>query len=284
MQHRIFYRSLAGLMFASACAAAGAQAMDHGAMQGGNAPADARDPHAYSGGHVMGAGPYALPHGHDMMTMADQHRFASVLFDRFERAGDTRGESGAETVYDIRAWYGTAYDKLVVKAEGEAARGRVGEQRTELLWGRAVGAYWDTQLGLRSDAGSGRPSRQWLAFGIQGLAPYWFELEATGYVGDGGRTALRLNAEYELLITQRLILQPRVEAHFHGRDDPELHVGSGLSSGNVGVRLRYEIDRQFAPYIGVERAGAMGRTADLSRAAGGRPAQTRWVAGVRVWF
>lgn len=253
-------------------------------MQGGVAPADARDPDAYSEGHVMGSGPYALAHGHDMMAMADQHNFGAILFDRLERAGSTRGATDAETAYDIRGWYGTAYDKLVVKAEGEAARGTIGEQRTELLWGHAIGTYWDTQLGLRNDAGKGRPARNWVAFGVQGLAPYWFELEATAYVGDGGRTALRLNAEYELLVTQRLILQPRVEASFHGQDDRELHIGSGLSSGNVGVRLRYEINRQFAPYIGVERSGVVGRTADLVRAAGERAVQTRWVAGVRLWF
>lgn len=251
-----------------------AQAMDHGAMtmQGGDAPADARDPDAWSDGYRTGAGM-----AHDDMMMADQRNFASVLVDRLERTRD-------ETAYDLRATYGTAYDKLVVKAEGEGAEGKVTDARTELLWGHAASAYWDTQLGLRNDAGHGRPGRNWLAFGVQGLAPYWFEVEATAYVGDGGRTALRLSGEYELLITQRLILQPRMEASFYGQRDPAAHVGSGLADASAGLRLRYEINRQFAPYVGVEHSGSFGDTAAYARAAGERPRRTRWVAGVRMWF
>jgi len=190
-------RTLAAAAVGACAGAVSAQAMDHGAMQtrmqGGRAPADARDPHAWSGGYRMGIGPYALPHGDHAMEMADQRAFGSLLVDRLERAGNG---TGVATTYDARATFGTAYDKLVAKGEGEAARGRVGHARTELLWGHAVGAYWDTQLGLRADAGSGRPGRNWLAFGVQGVAPYWFELEATGYLGEGGRTALRLAGEY----------------------------------------------------------------------------------------
>lgn len=282
-------KALLAVLMLLSTGAATAQAMDHGAMsmqmQGGDAPADARDPHAYSGGYQLGHGLYALPHADGVaphhLTMADERNFGSVLVDRLERSGRS---SDTATVYDGRATFGTAYEKLVVKAEGEGARGKLGDARTELLWGHAVSAYWDTQLGLRTDAGTGRPGRQWLALGVQGLAPYWFELEATAYVGDEGRTALRLAGEYELLITQRLILQPRVEASFHGRSDARMHIGSGLAHAAAGIRLRYEIDRQFAPYIGVEYAGAYGTTADMARAAGERPRQTRWVAGVRMWF
>ncbi|WP_439686514.1 CopB ATPase, Copper resistance protein B [Cupriavidus oxalaticus] len=257
-------------------------AMDHGdmKMQGGSAPPDARDPHAYSGGYQLGVGKYALGDKRQLM-MADEHLFASVLVDRLEWA-HASGDNAA--AYEVQAWFGNSYDKLVLKAEGEAAQGKVHEARTELLWGHAVASYWDTQLGLRNDAGSGRPARNWLAFGIQGLAPYWFEVDATAYVGTSGRTALRLAAEYELLLTQRLILQPRIEANLYGKNDPETGIGSGLSSGTVGVRLRYEFSRQFAPYIGVERYQAFGNTADMVRTAGGRAGETRFVAGVRLWF
>ncbi len=161
----------------------------------------------------------------------------------------------------------------MIKAEGEAAQGRVHDARTELLWGHAVGTYRDTQLGFRNDVGHGRPARNWLAMGIQGLAPYWFEVDATAYVGTEGRTALRLAGEYELLLTQRWILQPRVEANLYGKNDPETGVGSGLSSGTVGIRLRYEISRQFAPYIGVERYQSFGNTADMVRASGAAAAK-----------
>ncbi len=143
--------------------------------------------------------------------------------------------------------------------------------------------YWDTQLGVRYDSGVG-PDRGWLAFGIQGLAPYWFEVDATAYVGGNGRSALRLGAEYELLLTQRLILQPRVEFNLYGKRDQARDIGRGLSDGIAGLRLRYEITRQIAPYVGVEWAAKFGQTAGFARAEGEKTTETRWVAGLRVWF
>lgn len=257
--------------------------MDHGdmQMQGGSAPADARDPHAYSGGYALGTGPYALGDTRSLH-LADEHSFASVLVNRLERVHTS--DSNA-TSYDAQAWFGRDADKLVLKAEGDVARGKLQEARTELLWGHAIASYWDTQLGLRHDSGSGAgPERSWLAFGVQGLAPYWFELAATAYVGEGGRTALRLEGEYELHLAQRLILQPRVELTAYGKNDEARHMGSGLSSAVAGLRLRYEINRQLTPYVGVERSAKFGRTADLVRVEGEPSSQTRWVAGVRFWF
>ncbi len=258
------------------------QGMDHGdmQMQGGSAPADARDPHAYSGGYQLGVGQYAIGPSRSLH-MADEHLFASVLIDRLEWV---KGNESNAAAYEAQAWIGSSFNRLVIKAEGESEKRKIHEARTELLWGHAIATYWDTQLGIRNDAGYGRPTRNWLAFGVQGLAPYWFEVDATGYIGTEGRTALRLSAEYELLITQRLILQPRIEANLYGKNDPAVGVGSGLSSGAVGLRLRYEFSRQFAPYIGVERYQSFGNTADMVRSSGGRSGETRLVAGVRMWF
>jgi len=255
--------------------------MDHGEMnmQGGSAPPDARDPHAYSGGYTLDSGKYALP-GPRQLRLADEQNFGSLLVDRLERV-DTR--DGNATAYDAQAWFGRDYDRLVVKAEGDYGQGKMQEARTELLWGHAIATFWDTQLGARYDSGVG-PDRSWLALGVQGLAPYWFNVEATAYVGDAGRTALRLEVEYELLLTQRLILQPRLDLNAYGKSDEALGIGSGLSDGAAGLRLRYEFTRQFAPYVGVERAGKFGKTADLARAAGEKTDETRWVAGVRFWF
>lgn len=266
----------------SASGSPAAPAMDHGnmRMQGGSAPADARDPHGYSNGLKLGSGDYAAP-GIRRLMLADENVFASIRGETLERRFTRKGNDS--TAYDLQAWFGTTYDKAVVKAEGNIAKSKLEESRTELLWGHAIAAYWDTQLGVRVDNGDG-PERQWLAFGIQGLAPYWFELEATGYVGNGGRTALRIKGSYELLLTQRLFLEPRVEFQIDGKDDPERGIGKGLAEGSAGLRLRYEFSRQFAPYIGVERAGSFGRTADYVRAGGGLTQQTRWVAGVRFWF
>jgi len=246
--------------------------MDHGSMQGGLAPSDARDPHAYADGYDFGP---IMPPMH-----ADGHYFGSLLVDRIERV---RTRDNTSTEYDLRAWYGSDYDRAVLKAEGDYDGGRIQEARTELLWGHALTAHWNTHLGARHDSGV-QPDRNWLAFGIQGLAPYWFEVEATAYVGSSGRSALRIAAEYELLLTQRLILQPRIEADIYGKRDAARELGSGLSDLAAGVRLRYEIRRELAPYLGIERAAKFGATADYARAAGEDAKETRLVAGVRFWF
>ena len=254
--------------------------MDHGdmQMQGGSAPADARDPHAYSDGYTLTEGPYAQP-GPRQLKLADEHAFWSVLGDRLEYQEDSES-----TVYDVQAWYGTTYDRLVIKAEGDVADGTLEESSTELLWGHALNAYFDTQFGVRLDQFNDGKDRQWLAFGVQGLAPYWFEVDVTAYVSDDGRTALSAEAEYELLLTQKLILQPRAELNLYGKDDLDNRLGSGLSDLAVGLRLRYEFSRQFAPYIGVEWTDTYGDTADYRRAAGEDTSGTQFVAGLRFWF
>lgn len=245
--------------------------MDMGSMQGGSPPPDARDPHAYAEGYDFG--PMKL-------RLADTHSLGALLVDNLEAV---RSDGNTSAAYDLQAWYGRTYDRAVLKAEGEYDNGEFEEASTELLWGHAVAAFWDTQLGVRYDSGEG-PNRTWLAFGVQGLAPYWFEIDATGYIGDEGRTALNLEAEYELLLTQKWILQPRIEADFYGKDDSERGIGSGLAEITAGVRLRYEIRREFAPYVGVEWAGKFGGTKDLARAAGEDTSEARLVAGVRFWF
>ncbi|OIQ76821.1 copper resistance protein B precursor [mine drainage metagenome] len=252
-------------------------------MQSTHAPGPvslgARDPNAYSDGYTLTSGPYALA-GLQPPRLADQENFGSVLVDRLERAYTRDGNS---TAYDVQAWFGRDYNRAVLKAEGDIARGRLQDARTEVLWGHAVAAFWDMQLGLRQDGGVG-PDRSWLAFGVQGLAPYWFDVEATGYLGDQGRSAIRLATSYDILLTQKLILQPRLETNLYGKSDPARMVGSGLSDATAGLRLRYEITRQFAPYVGVEWAGKFGQTAGFAHAADEKAKQTRLLAGLRFWF
>lgn len=244
----------------------------HQSMQGVTAPADARDPHAYSGGFSVG---HMATHG-----MADQAYFGGLLLDRLETV---QSRDNTFNAYELQSWCGKDYNKFVIKAEGEVDEGKLHEAHTELLWGRAITPHWDTQIGLRYDSGLA-PDRTWLAFGVQGLAPYWFEVDATAYVGEHGRSALRLGAEYEMLLTQKLILQPRIEATLYGKNDAVRELGSGLSSLAAGLRLRYEIRREFAPYLGVEWNGKFGGTADYARAAGERSSETRIIAGVRFWY
>lgn len=249
--------------------------MDHGgmSMQGGKPPSDARDPHAYADGEDFG--PIPPPR------MGDEERFGSLLIDRLE---GVRTDDNTSLAYDVQAWYGRDYDRAVLKGEGDIDGGKLQDSHTDLLWGHAVAAYWDTQMGLRYDSGTGLDDRTWLAFGVQGLAPYWFEVDVATYLGESGRSALRLEAEYELLLTQRLILQPRVEANVYGKRDPGHETGSGLSDVSAGLRLRYEIRREFAPYVGIEWSGKFGSTADYARAAGEDPKEASVVAGLRAWY
>lgn len=255
-------------------------AMDHGDMQGGHPPVDARDPDAYANGHERGAGEH-VPPGVSKLHLGDEHSFASFRLNRLERVLPRRGDN--HTAFEGQVKFGGDFDHVVLKVEGEVAGGKLHEARSELLWGHAIAAYWDTQLGLRHDGGEG-PDRTWLAFGVEGTAPYWIHARATGYLGQSGRTALRLEAEYDAHITQKLVLQPKTEWNFYGRNDRERGIGKGLSSASLGLRLRYEFTPQIAPYVGVEWQRRFGRTADFSRAAGGGTSRTRWVAGLSFWF
>lgn len=245
--------------------------MEMAPMQGGSAPADARDPNAYSDGYDWG--PFPPPH------MGD-HNFASLMVDKLELLHTNKNTTSA---YDLKAWFGRDYDRVVLKAEGNVDKGKLQESRTEVLWGHAIAPYWDTQLGLRYDSGT-KPDKGWLAFGVEGLAPYWFDVEATGYLADEGRTALRLAASYDILFTQKFVLKPEIEANFYGKDDAKQAVGSGLSDITAGLRLRYHLRRELAPYVGVEWSSKFGGTADYARLAGERSKETRIVAGIQFWF
>lgn len=241
----------------------------HGAMQQ-QSPGELRDPHAWADGF-----------GHARkLQLGDEHPMAGLMVERFEGVQE---ENNNFAVYELRGWYGYSYDRAVIKAEGDVDNGKVQEATTELLWSHAIAPFWNRQLGLRHDSGN-EPNRNWLAIGIEGLAPYWFEIDATAYLGTEGRSAATLTAEYELLLTQRLILQPRIEANLYGKRDDERMQGSGLSDAVAGLRLRYEIRREFAPYIGIEWAGKLGSTADMARNSGVDTNEQRLVAGVRFWY
>lgn len=215
----------------------------------------------------------------EMMAMDDTAAFGMLLFDQFEwrdtEAGDTLG-------WDGRVWYGNDYDKALLKTDGERTEGEY-EGSAELLWDHVISRWWSLQAGVAHDFGEG-PSRTWAAFGVQGLAPYWFEVEALVYAGEEGRTAASLSAEYEMFLTQRLVLQPKVELDIYGNDDVANGIGSGFSDAELGLRLRYEIRREFAPYIGVLWSRKFGETADLAGAQGHDANDIQFVAGLRAWF
>lgn len=223
--------------------------------------------------------PMTMPQMMRMMAMDDRSSTGKLMFDQLE----WRGSSGDSMfAWDAAAWYGNDYDKLWFKSEGDAADGDV-RSRNELLWNRIVSRWWSLQLGGRVDAGVG-PPRFWAAAGVEGLAPYSFDIAATVYVGDAGRTALRLEASHDLLITQRLVIQPRGELQAYGRNDAERGIGSGVSELRLGLRLRYELRREFAPYVGIEWQREWGATADYTRAAGADADELQVVAGLRAWL
>jgi len=224
--------------------------------------------------------PGMMGSGGDMAAM-DRSIFAHALLDQFEgRVGG--GQNGFR--WEGQAWIGTDYDKLWLKSEGFArGRGGVEDGRHELLYDRALTTFLDLQAGVRADWDSAR-GRSWAALGVQGLAPLFFDYEVTGYLSDSGHAALRLAGSYDLLITQRLILQPEIEVNFYSKADPARRIGAGLSEIDTGLRLRYEISRKFAPYVGVVYAGRFGQTARFARQEGEGATAVQFVFGIRSWF
>ena len=244
--------------------------MSMDSMQGGSAPPGARSPD-YSDG--VGYGPIKPD-------MAGNNAIGKLLIDQLEAF---HGRDGNGQSWELGGWYGTDENKLWIRSEGERSAGKVQDGDAEVFWNHAIATYWGSQLGVRHDFGVG-PGRTWAAFGVEGLAPYWFDVEATGYVGTAGRTAARLRVSYDVLFTQRLILTPELETNLYGKDDPARGIGSGLSDVSLGLRLRYEIRREFAPYIGIIWARRFGNTADYARAEGEHALDRQIVAGVRIWF
>jgi len=251
--------------------------MDHAAMDNGTTPSAPREPIP----EVTDADRAAAfpPISHDAMEHAPNVH-SLLLINRLEHWD---GQHGTGQTWEASGWIGGNINRLWLRSEGERSGGRTEASDLEVLYGRSVSPWWDVLVGVKQDF---RPadSRTWAAIGIQGLAPYKFETSATAYVGDGGQLAATLEVEYELLLTNRLILQPLVEATLAARDEPEHGMAAGLNKVEAGLRLRYEFSRRFAPYIGISHERLFGDTADYHQAAGEHTRDTRWVAGVRVWF
>lgn len=243
-----------------------------GSMQSAPPEADTGSPQAYSQETEHGSA--------DVQHMMDDAFYGGILFEKLEY-GAGEGEEGVK--FDGNLWYGSDFNKLWIKADGGRADGDNTAMRTEILWSHAITPYWDSQLGLRRDTWEGS-ARSWAVLGVQGLAPYWFDVEAAFYIGEDGRTAFRAEADYDLLLTQRLILQPNAELQVYGKDDEDRGIGSGLSEAELGLRLRYEIKREFAPYLGISWSRKFGDTRDYARAEGEEEEEAQLLLGVRFWY
>ena len=294
------------------------QGMDHSAMPGMTMPADQHSGHDMQGmsgmagmpgmaadgvqqpGTALPAGNAPAPplptdhaadsvYGADAMAMGRHHlqqhhggqNFSQVLLNLAEYQF-RNGRDGYR--WDGEAWFGGDINRLFIKSEGEGAfREGIESAEVQALYSRTIGPYFNLQAGVRQDLGPS-PKRTYATVGLEGLAPGFFELEGAVFLSNKGDLLGRLEGYYDQRITQRLILQPRAELNFAAQDVPENRIGSGLSNAELGLRLRYEIRREFAPYVGVSWDRRFGDTARYARADGDRATSKSIVAGVRVWF
>jgi copper resistance protein B len=246
----------------------------------------AKPPPAASSGPVHAAD--ALFDSGEMAAARDQLRAEEgasmnylLLADRLETAfggGDDR------YAWDLQGWYGGDIHRLWLKTEGEGEPGaRVDAIELQALYSRATSPFFDAQFGIRHDARPD-PDRSYLVAGIQGLMPFVFEVDAALFLSDNGDLSGRVETEYDLQVTQRLILQPRIEFDIAAQATPELGIGSGLNSIEAGIRLRYEVRREIAPYVGVVWERKLGDTADFARVSGEDRGNLQLVFGARFWF
>lgn len=256
--------------------------MDHGSAMPAP-PASGPPPRAMEGPRHAADRIYsaaAMAPARDELGAMDDFRLATIMLERFEAR---IGEGQDLYLWDAQGWYGGDFDKLWLKSEGEGAfGGGVENAEIQALWSHAIGPWFDLQAGVRYDVEP--DSRGHAVLGVQGLAPYMFEVDAAAFLSETGDLTARVEAEYDQRITQRLILQPRAELSLSAQDIRERRLGNGITSAELGLRLRYEFAREFAPYIGIGYEAKLGDTADIARAAGEETDRVSLLLGLRAWF
>ena len=276
--------------------------MDHSAHQMPPAPEASADPHA---GHSMSAADDTIPQGvappvptdhaaeafYDPAVMARARAamikesggmtFSQLMVDRVEYRAN-KGANGY--AWEGEGWIGGDINRFAFKTEGEGeVGGPLESAEVQALYSRAIDPWWNVVAGVRHDIRP-QPQRSYATVGIEGLAPYWFEVEGQAFVSTKGDVHLRMEGSYDQRITQRLILQPAAEVNIAAQDVPELGIGSGISNIELGLRLRYEFAREFAPYVGVHWERKLGDTARYARADGEGVSTASLVMGIRFWF
>lgn len=210
---------------------------------------------------------------------ADDPVLTKVMINEFE----VSDEDGDPLIMDAEIWIGKDLNKFWIKTDIEQVDGVTEETEVQLLYSRAISPYWDLQTGVRHDDVEGL-TQDWAVIGFVGLAPYYIEVDAALFFDEDGQALLRANAEYEMMLTQRLVLSPEITVSLYTKDDPVRGIGSGLSSINTGIRLLYEVKREFAPYIGLTWSNKFADTADIAKANGGESSDSAVVIGFSAWF
>jgi copper resistance protein B len=254
-----------------------------GVMSAGAAISQTQDTAAPSAAATQAAGPQmsgAAPQ-HWNPPVTDNRVYTHMLFNQLE--GRSRGQGNALR-WDGEAWMGADMNRLWIKSEGYLKGSTLSDGDHEVLYDRPIPRmrYFDAQVGVREDLDSGA-NRTWGAVGIEGLAPHFFEFEPTFYFRDDGNIAGRVTGSYDLLLTQRLVAQPEFELNFYNKSDPTRGNGSGLSDLDFGIRIRYDIRRKFAPYVGFAYAAKYGDAATFAHRQGEFVASPTFVFGLRVW-
>lgn len=248
------------------------------ALPAGNAPAPAA-PNANYADRIWGQGAMAPAR----KLLHDEHggMMLSQVMMNIAEAQFRKGGNGYR--WDGEAWFGGDINRFTLKSEGEGTFREDAEGEVQALYSRAIGPYFNVQAGVRQDFSPG-PDRTYATVGFEGLAPYWFDVEGAVFLSDKGDVLGRLEGYYDQRITQRLVLQPRAEVNLSAQGMRAERIGSGLVDAEVGLRLRYELKREFAPYVGVSWERKFGDTARFARADGEDTGGFSFVTGVRVWF
>ncbi len=261
--------------------------MDHSAHQpAGEAPIPQAPPPPEAGSGppraadaIWGAEAMAASRG----LLAREHGDLTNFWLQGDRIEARAGRGGDGYLWDVQGYYGGDIDKFWFKSEGEGAFGRKPEEaEVQGLWSHAITPWFDLQAGVRHEFAG--PDRTQAVIGVQGIAPYFFEIDAAAFLSTKGELTARIEGELDQRITQRLILQPRAELALSAQNIRELGVGAGIDHLSLGLRLRYEFTREFAPYVGVEQEWKVGKSAEFARAEGDKASSTRLVVGVRFWL
>lgn len=203
--------------------------------------------------------------------------------DELERRNSFDSSNDDSTSWEVQAWAGHDFHKLWLMSEGKRVDGTTEQHEISLLYGQAISTYWDAMVGWRKDVDP-NPNRSWLQLGIKGTTPFFIETSSYLFIGEQGRTGLRLEGEKEWLLTQRWHLMPKAELNFHGHNDTPTLTGSGLSEMELSLRLAYQVRRELSPYIGIYWERKFGNTADFHRTAGENTSDTTVVLGIKAWY